>query len=563
MANGRFSNGGVDTFDETKQFIGVRLQRGVPLLDRDWNEGEDVRRYQERSLRRSYIGDGTPGATDFQIVPAPVGTDFDFVVSPGRAMVDGYDIWNPAPLLYSSQSGAAKLPAATVADSFQIYVTPAVQRITSVEDVALANTQDIDLETCVRDKLAWTVDLARAPEQAPAGSLLLATIRRPVNATYIDVGVIEDNRGPLLNLRAITLANKALEQHAVAAERRVAELELSLADVRRQLAKLFWNLKLSSPSLSYLWGDRATISIQVLDGLGAPVVNCYLACSPTFGDLSPAAVVTDANGQATISLTFIDTISKPDESELGILKNAVLKVQRATLPNPGSVQYSQVQFEPAEMAMISRYSPPKSLKDLAFEIPGASLVKQPRSVVAQVTVHAQDAPNGVVRGTGSIQVTWGEWVRDWSLTKIYEIAQGSQVSTRVGDLMRSGVQPTTFDVGHVQDQITNLYEQVHNDTIATLKNRLFTTPGVSDDAMSSSGVLGQTIAQEATNAVGSMVTKAVSTQFQNLVADPTVSTDAKTALGNSQNKLLQHVASTGAGIAQRSQQLLNSYTSKV
>src|SRR6266568_2118789 len=108
MAQGNFSNGGVDTFKESKQYIGVRLQRGVPLLDRDWNEAEDVRRYFERNLRRCYIGSGAPRATDFQIVPAPSGTDQDFVVSPGHAMVDGYDIWNPAPLLFSQQLGNPK-----------------------------------------------------------------------------------------------------------------------------------------------------------------------------------------------------------------------------------------------------------------------------------------------------------------------------------------------------------------------------------------------------------------------------------------------------------------------
>src|SRR5579864_9078023 len=103
MANGKFSNNGVDTFNESKQYIGVRLQRGVPLLDRDWNEAEDIRRYFERKLRSRYIGDGTPGSGDFRIVAAPAGADFDFVISPGRAIVNGFDVWNPASMLYSQQ----------------------------------------------------------------------------------------------------------------------------------------------------------------------------------------------------------------------------------------------------------------------------------------------------------------------------------------------------------------------------------------------------------------------------------------------------------------------------
>ena len=53
---GNFTNDGKDTFDPNNNYIGVRLQQGVPLLDRDWNELEDIRRYQEVSLRKHYLG---------------------------------------------------------------------------------------------------------------------------------------------------------------------------------------------------------------------------------------------------------------------------------------------------------------------------------------------------------------------------------------------------------------------------------------------------------------------------------------------------------------------------
>ena len=46
---GNFSNHGIDTFDPDKDYIGIRLQQGVPLLDRDWNELEDIRRAAERT----------------------------------------------------------------------------------------------------------------------------------------------------------------------------------------------------------------------------------------------------------------------------------------------------------------------------------------------------------------------------------------------------------------------------------------------------------------------------------------------------------------------------------
>ena len=63
MSPGNFSNGGVATFDEHKRYVGVRLQQGVPLLDRDWNELDDIRRFFEQRLREHYVGEGVPDLT--------------------------------------------------------------------------------------------------------------------------------------------------------------------------------------------------------------------------------------------------------------------------------------------------------------------------------------------------------------------------------------------------------------------------------------------------------------------------------------------------------------------
>ena len=67
MAAGNFSNGGVDTFDARKRYIGIRLQQGVPLLDRDWNELEDIRRHQEWLLRTHHIGEGAFDEDSFKV----------------------------------------------------------------------------------------------------------------------------------------------------------------------------------------------------------------------------------------------------------------------------------------------------------------------------------------------------------------------------------------------------------------------------------------------------------------------------------------------------------------
>lgn len=47
-----------------KHYVGVRLQQGVPLLDADWNELEDLRRHELASLVRRFFGDGVPAGND-------------------------------------------------------------------------------------------------------------------------------------------------------------------------------------------------------------------------------------------------------------------------------------------------------------------------------------------------------------------------------------------------------------------------------------------------------------------------------------------------------------------
>ena len=90
--NGNFSNKGNDTFDPKKDYIGIRLQQGVPLLDRDWNELEDIRRYQEMILRRLYIGDGTPD-NGFGIA-CDTADPTKIKISTGRYLVDGFEAVN-------------------------------------------------------------------------------------------------------------------------------------------------------------------------------------------------------------------------------------------------------------------------------------------------------------------------------------------------------------------------------------------------------------------------------------------------------------------------------------
>lgn len=52
------------TASVARHYVGVRLQQGVPLLDTDWNELEDLRRHELASWFQRFFGDGVPADND-------------------------------------------------------------------------------------------------------------------------------------------------------------------------------------------------------------------------------------------------------------------------------------------------------------------------------------------------------------------------------------------------------------------------------------------------------------------------------------------------------------------
>lgn len=63
---GNFSRDPSDRLTDSiaKHYVGVRMQQGVPLLDTDWNELEDLRKHELESLMKQFIGDGVPAGND-------------------------------------------------------------------------------------------------------------------------------------------------------------------------------------------------------------------------------------------------------------------------------------------------------------------------------------------------------------------------------------------------------------------------------------------------------------------------------------------------------------------
>jgi hypothetical protein len=214
---GNFSR---DTYDRIKHYVGVRLQQGVPLVDADWNEQEDIKKYELQTFLRWFVGNGVPRGNDgFRIARAP-GTDNDVMITggdgtpagAGYCLVEGWDVMNESNLNYTAQPlfdnaalaadwGVPVVPPLTtpIGDRTDaVYLDVWEREVDSGEDGTLVNPL-IGLETCVRVKREWVVRVAENASSlpaAPAGHVFyhLATLRRSGAVAAILAPHIEDRR---------------------------------------------------------------------------------------------------------------------------------------------------------------------------------------------------------------------------------------------------------------------------------------------------------------------------------------------------------------------------------
>lgn len=550
MARGNFSNGGNDTFDPRKQYVGIRLQQGVPLLDRDWNELDDQRRYYARKLRREYIGQGVPDVESFRVEPPPRRAPGDFVIREGHLLVDGHDLWNPSSLFFSAQAGVDPLPAAAANETWTVYVLPAIERVDGDGDPDLLNRQDVNLETCLRDRLSWRVGAVLAPEPPPPGAYRLATIERPAGSRDITAAMIRDQRRTVLNLATAVDAVESLRGEVGNLAERAARVEAELERVKRQLARLFWDLRVNAPPRSAVFGGKVALSVEVKDGLGEAVFGAHVAFSTDWGVLEPTSAVTNRNGVATVELLLVQADTPPTRGEMGRFQRIVEKVERATLPNPGSIDYSKVRFEPDEMALLSRYSPPSAFQDLTYELPKVVAPFEPARRSVHVTMHATESGGGVVRGVGSLQISVGHWVRPWLQTKIVESASKVAVGSRVGYVMGRAIAGQAFNHKQVVDALPSLLEEIRDDAYGALGVHLYSKAEVDPEEVRTSGSLAHRVIEEVTAMVGASAQKELGSQLDQLGRDANLQFDRKGAARDLQGE----TAKTFAGYQQGAKQ---------
>jgi hypothetical protein len=234
---GNFSR---DTFDPAKNYVSVRLQQGVPLVDSDWNEMDDIRRSELREFIKNFIGDGIPARKDsskndsfcIQAMPDPDGENFRILANKNgdslgenSCLVDGVQVFitqdidfksQPIHENYSSSSSTISpdfllldpntpqiLSIPSNAGTYLVYldvwewqVEPSMDRSHLVNDL-------IQAETCTRVKRSWVVRVFQenAESRLPNHSYyLLAKIIRPVDNALITSDLIYDQRRTGINL---------------------------------------------------------------------------------------------------------------------------------------------------------------------------------------------------------------------------------------------------------------------------------------------------------------------------------------------------------------------------
>ena len=78
-----------------KQYVGVRIQQAVPLVDADWNLLDDIRRAELEAFGRLFIGSGVPAGSDGFHITA-VAAPNDFAIGGGLCLVEGKSARNDA-----------------------------------------------------------------------------------------------------------------------------------------------------------------------------------------------------------------------------------------------------------------------------------------------------------------------------------------------------------------------------------------------------------------------------------------------------------------------------------
>ena len=204
-----------NTFDATKNYVGVRMQQGVPLIDADWNEMDDAIRNEIYSGLSQTFSDGVePGSQNVQVSQAGAPAN-NLAMAGGAVLVGGRPVRVPSTTNYTAQpwfnnptkaqqDGVAVIPPLTTPTGNRTdvaFLDVWEREVRSTEDNTLINPL-IGVETCVRVKREFALRVAEGVQTlpaAPAGHsfIPLALLNRLAAQPNIMAAQIDDIRPKL------------------------------------------------------------------------------------------------------------------------------------------------------------------------------------------------------------------------------------------------------------------------------------------------------------------------------------------------------------------------------
>jgi hypothetical protein len=333
-----------NTFDPGKKYVSVRLQQGVPLVDADWNELQDILKYTSQVLMKWFIGNGIPAGTNgFQVAGTGLANDFvvqcgvngspDPLNNAGRCLVDGWEAFITADLKFTDQAlheshgaaadtesarvGAPKvtaLAAPGTAGTVVAYLDVWERLVSPAEDPSLI-LPGLAVESCARLKREWVVrQRSGSSAPVPADGLpdfqpghhyyALATIARRAGDALVNAADVADIRQAHLTLAGL--------------EQRLSLLErLVLVPVFAPSPNQF-NPKIGIPGTSItLFGSNLNASTPVVrfGGIaaalvGTPTATQVVAAVPAIG-AGPVTITLDTVGGTATSLDSFTVLPPP------------------------------------------------------------------------------------------------------------------------------------------------------------------------------------------------------------------------------------------------------------
>ena len=205
-------------------YVGIHIEQGVPILDRDLNLLHDLVADAVRNLATRYIGDGgSSAATGFLITALPAGqnaNDFSIGADPGatfpaHCLVGGIEVQLKQALKYSEQAEHPALTKPAAVRTDLVYLDVWITEADRFTDQDLRNERDVGLQTSVRLKAHKAVRVAEGTTTLPPldghNRYPLATLARTAGKDAIEQPMITDMRRTRLNVADLEKRLTALE----------------------------------------------------------------------------------------------------------------------------------------------------------------------------------------------------------------------------------------------------------------------------------------------------------------------------------------------------------------